>query len=493
MEQAEVRPTRRPAESSGVGAPDGIRTSRRFGLVPDRGRASVRGDMLRRRMLACADAATLLASIGLLTLWSASLSSLFWVGLTVPAWILLAKLHGLYDRDHRSLRHLTVDELSSLLSWATMGAAVTAVLVSLTPAGAMTTTGAVRLWVLIMLIAPVSRAAVRRLWRTITPPEPTLLLGSGPLERATRRKIELFGDIHLELVGHLDDPALRRIVERGESLESDLVLAAGGRLPARLVLATQDVSEHLIAELVRFCRARRVKLSVVPPARGMFGTAVRLAHVAELPFIEYHTGDLSRSSMLIKRSLDIAGSTFLLVLLSPLLLLVAVLIRLDSPGPVFFTQVRGGREGWPFRILKFRSMHCDAEQRLGDLVDVDGLAEPMFKLRGDPRVTRIGRWLRRWSIDELPQLVNVLKGEMSLVGPRPEQMELVVRYAPEHRFRLAAKPGLTGPMQVYGRGELEFDERLAVEREYIENASLLRDLRILMLTVPALLSGKGAF
>jgi len=135
----------------------------------------------------------------------------------------------------------------------------------------------------------------------------------------------------------------------------------------------------------------------------------------------------------------------------------------------------------------------DAEALLPGLVSFDELADPMFKLKADPRVTRVGRVLRRTSIDELPQLVNVLRGDMSIVGPRPEQLDLVERYAPEHQFRLQVKPGITGPMQVYGRGELTFDERLAVEREYVENLSLARDIRIVLMTLPAVLGKRGAY
>jgi lipopolysaccharide/colanic/teichoic acid biosynthesis glycosyltransferase len=144
-------------------------------------------------------------------------------------------------------------------------------------------------------------------------------------------------------------------------------------------------------------------------------------------------------------------------------------------------------------MLKFRTMVEGAHERLADVVEVETLPSPMFKLRDDPRITRVGRLLRRWSLDELPQLVNVLRGDMSLVGPRPEAVEMVERYRPEHRFRLEARPGMTGPMQVFGRGNLSFDERLAVEREYIENLSFGRDARILLMTIPAVLSGRGAF
>ena len=172
---------------------------------------------------------------------------------------------------------------------------------------------------------------------------------------------------------------------------------------------------------------------------------------------------------------------------------VALLIKLDSRGPVFFSQVRAGMGGRPFRMYKLRTMRLDAEEVLDSVVRVEQLEEPAFKIRDDPRVTRVGRVLRRLSLDELPQLFNVLVGEMSIVGPRPEQVEVVERYSAEDRFRLSVKPGITGPMQIFGRGELTFSERLAVELEYVENPSLSRDLRIVIHTIPAVLRGTGAF
>jgi len=249
----------------------------------------------------------------------------------------------------------------------------------------------------------------------------------------------------------------------------------------------------VIAELVKVCRRDGLKLSVVPPARAMFGTAVQLHHIADLPLIEYSTWDVPRSTMMLKRIIDVVLSAAALALLAPVLIAVAIAVKLTSHGPVLFVQARAGRRGVPFRMLKFRTMVADAERRLGELVDIDGIDQPAFKLPHDPRVTSVGRFLRRTSLDELPQLFNVLRGDMSLVGPRPEQVELVERYAPEHRFRLEVRPGLTGPMQVYGRGALRFDERLAVEREYIENLSLRRDLRILLLTLAAVFRGHGAY
>jgi lipopolysaccharide/colanic/teichoic acid biosynthesis glycosyltransferase len=201
-----------------------------------------------------------------------------------------------------------------------------------------------------------------------------------------------------------------------------------------------------------------------------------------------------RSTLALKRAFDVGGAALGLVLGSPFMLAAAIAILVETGRPVLFVQERAGRGGKGFRMFKFRTMVADAERRLGDLVDIDRLSEPVFKLRSDPRVTRVGRVLRRTSIDELPQLFNVLRGDMSLVGPRPEQLELVKRYTPEQqRVRLSVKPGLTGPMQVYGRGDLTLAERLAVEREYVENLSLSRDLRLLALTFPVVRSGKGAF
>jgi lipopolysaccharide/colanic/teichoic acid biosynthesis glycosyltransferase/GT2 family glycosyltransferase len=195
----------------------------------------------------------------------------------------------------------------------------------------------------------------------------------------------------------------------------------------------------------------------------------------------------------VKRGIDIAGALIGLAFAIPLVAIAAVAIKLDSPGPVFFGQVRIGENGRRFRIFKLRSMVRDAERQLDALVDLGTLGEePAFKLADDPRVTRVGRILRRTSLDEVPQFYNVLRGDMSLVGPRPEEERVVQLYTDYHRRRLAVKPGLTGPMQVSGRGNLSFSERLQLELEYIEHYSLRRDLAILLRTVPVLLHGKGA-
>ena len=421
-------------------------------------------DALRRRMLAAADAVAVIAAAVVAEMGPLSVHEAFWTVVLLPVWLVLAKLHGLYDRDHRALRHLTVDELGSIVTWSTVATAVVVPLLALTPANAPDTAGAVRLWLAVTILAAAARGLARLIWRAWTPPASALLLGSGPLEKATRRKLELFGDIHLDVAGTLEGlPA-----EAGdEELDRHVREACGGALPDRLVVCTQDVNEPLLAGVVRLCRRRRIKLSVVPPLRGMFGTAVRLTHVAELPFVEYHTWDASTSTLTLKRCFDVVVASVVLVITAPLLLAAALAIRLTSRGSVFYVQERAGLNGRPFRMLKFRTMVADADERRDDLVGLDRLREPVYKLKADPRVTPIGRILRRWSLDELPQLINVLRGDMSLVGPRPEEVALVERYRPEHRFRLDVMPGMTGPMQVFGRGDLDFDERLAVEREYV--------------------------
>jgi lipopolysaccharide/colanic/teichoic acid biosynthesis glycosyltransferase len=193
-----------------------------------------------------------------------------------------------------------------------------------------------------------------------------------------------------------------------------------------------------------------------------------------------------------KRTLDVLVAVVGLTLSFPLILLAAVAIKLDSPGPIFFVQERVGEGGKTFRMIKLRTMVKDAEQQLESVIEKSALQGPAFKIPNDPRVTRVGRYLRRWSLDELPQLWNILRGDMSIVGPRPEEVRVVAQYNDWHRRRLAVRPGLTGPMQIRGRGMLDLDERVRLELDYIENYSIWRDLAILLRTVPNVLSGKGA-
>jgi exopolysaccharide biosynthesis polyprenyl glycosylphosphotransferase len=206
-----------------------------------------------------------------------------------------------------------------------------------------------------------------------------------------------------------------------------------------------------------------------------------------------HRALIQGPSGVLKRIMDLLGAAVGILLSAPLMLFVAILIKLDSPGPVLFVQRRVGLFGRTFRVFKFRTMVVNAEDLLDQLLDIQELDEPVFKIRHDPRVTRVGRFLRRWSLDELPQFFNVLKGEMSLVGPRPEEVRIVRYYNDFHRARLLAKPGMTGPVQVSGRADLSLRARVQLEIDYIRNYSLGKDLQILLKTIPVVIRGNGSY
>lgn len=200
------------------------------------------------------------------------------------------------------------------------------------------------------------------------------------------------------------------------------------------------------------------------------------------------------SAHVAKRALDVIGSGCALLLLSPLFLAIAIAIKLEDRGPVLFRQVRVGRHGREFRMLKFRSMRVDAEARLKELLAKNQHQTGVtFKLKDDPRITRVGKWLRKFSFDELPQFYNVLRGDMSLVGPRPPVPREVALYSLADRRRLAVKPGITCIWQISGRAEIDFPGQVQLDVRYIESRSLLQDIRILLKTIPAVLSGTGAY
>ncbi|WP_448337103.1 sugar transferase [Chloroflexus aurantiacus] len=195
----------------------------------------------------------------------------------------------------------------------------------------------------------------------------------------------------------------------------------------------------------------------------------------------------------LKRVLDVTVAVIAIILTSPIMLITALLIKLESPGPVIFKQVRVGKDGEHFYCYKFRSMYVDAEQRLRELQAKNEADGPVFKMKHDPRVTRVGRVIRKLSIDELPQLFNVLKGEMSLVGPRPALPSEVAKYTYEQIGRLHAIPGITGLQQVSGRSDLDFKRWVELDLQYIAEQSIWKDIEILLRTIPAVLLGRGAY
>jgi exopolysaccharide biosynthesis polyprenyl glycosylphosphotransferase len=450
-------------------------------------------DALRRRMLAAADISAFLIAVATVSVLVGRNAA--WAAALVPLVLLLAKGHGLYDQDHVRIRHLTIDESGRLFYWVTLTVAAVFLFLHLVKAVHPDAAVPLAMWGTLFVTAFALRAGARALWRKVAPPERAVVIGEGDLAHDVTRGLLMEPGHHLKMVpshraphangngnghhGPLDPVDLHDMLT---TLDLD-----------RVILALPDLDEVTLSSALAACRSRGVKLSVAPPLRGMLGTAVELTHLAELPMIEYRTGDPSRSTMTLKRAIDIVVSASGLVLLAPLCAGIALAVRLDSRGPALFKQRRAGKGGSPFRMFKFRTMVRDAEARIGEVVAIDALEEPMFKVRNDPRITRLGRFLRKTSLDELPQLLNVLRGDMSLVGPRPEETWLVERYSETVRFRLNMRPGMTGPMQIHGRGELTFQERLAVEREYVENYSFWKDLRILVRTVSVVTRGYGAY
>lgn len=262
-----------------------------------------------------------------------------------------------------------------------------------------------------------------------------------------------------------------------------------------VIVALPGDQHQRILEIANRCQDRELRLRIVPDVFDVVMIRATLTEIDDIPLIGLRDPVITGYKSMVKRLFDVGVASFCLVLASPFFVLVPIAILIDSRwrGPIFFSQERVGENGKHFCMYKFRSMVPDAEERLVELVDLEHLPEPAFKLPDDPRITRVGRWLRRTSLDELPQLINVLKGDMSMVGPRPEQVDVVKHYKLWHRKRLSIKPGLTGPMQVNGRGVLPLDERIKLELMYINQYSILEDLKYLLKTIPAVCRARGAY
>jgi exopolysaccharide biosynthesis polyprenyl glycosylphosphotransferase len=343
------------------------------------------------------------------------------------------------------------------------------------------------------------------------------LLCSGALrflyERAIGRIYRRgFGQTPVLLLG--DDEGrtrLRRMMEHAPGayvLAGEVDLGSGGgeeyltsvrevldRTQARgvVLLGAEGLPDEELLELVHSVRLRGVPLRVVPGAFALMRGRTILSEGMGLPLLEVHYPGLDNTQRTLKRVLDVTVSVGGLVLLSPFFLAVAIAVRFDSPGPVLFRQKRVGADEKVFVCYMFRSMQRDAEVRQAALEDLNEAKGPAFKIKDDPRVTRVGRFLRRWSIDESPQLVNVLKGEMSLVGPRPLPVRDFLGMEESHKRRLGAVPGMTGYWQTSGRSDLSFEEMVRLDLYYIENWSLSFDLKIILKTLGAVLRREGAY
>jgi exopolysaccharide biosynthesis polyprenyl glycosylphosphotransferase len=485
-----ARPATPPAEP----APEPVATDAagRLGLTGPEGMRR-RGAMLRR-LLAAGDWAALLGGLCLVTATTSTtdVATLFWAVLFSPAWILVVKLHGLYDNDHRRIRHSTLDELPSLVSASVLGTLVLDVLLALTPAGPLSSASAIAVGLVALGGSFVSRGVLRFLWHRLTGLAAGVVVGPAAAVDMVARRVSTHPETRLVLIGYLSDSEQRASeLPRLGSL-ADISKVAREYEIERVVVTEQEMSEPAAERLIEECKEAGLALTFLPQHYGLLGPGIELNRLAELPVLDFRFSDPSRSTVAMKRVMDVVVSGTLLLLFSPLLLAIAVAILLDSGRPVLFRQRRAGMEGEPFTMVKFRTMVPDAEALLPELIDLETLEQPAFKIPDDPRVTRIGRRLRRFSLDELPQLFNVLRGDMSLVGPRPEEESVVALYDERQRGRLAIKPGVTGPMQVYGRSDLTFEERLAMERDYLDNLSIAGDLAILLRTPRAVVRGEGA-
>jgi exopolysaccharide biosynthesis polyprenyl glycosylphosphotransferase len=337
-------------------------------------------------------------------------------------------------------------------------------------------------------------AATGALQRAVGYQRRTLLVGTGKQVRdVADALVDRLHDAPVELVGFLSRNAGPANGLRSLGTVDDLEAVLSGERIDEVIIADPDFPQTDAVELVDQCHRSGVRVRIAPSTMEILIHRAEFVPGQSVPLFELSPPVFEGIDFAIKRTFDLIGATLLLVLLSPLLLAIVLAVRLSSRGPIVFHSVRRGIGQRPFPCLKFRTMHTDAEQRQADLEELNEASGALFKIRQDPRLTPIGRLLRRFSLDELPQLVNVLRGEMSLVGPRPlpeRDYEMLEEW---HRKRYLVLPGITGLWQVSGRAELDFDDLVHLDFLYLERWSLAFDLTILLKTIPAVLSQRGAY
>lgn len=423
--------------------------------------------------------------------------------LTLPGWIILAKLYGLYERDEERADHSTADDLVGVFHLLTVGTWLFVAGAWLTQLADPSLPKLASFWAFAIVLITLARASVRAFCRRRPAyVQNTVIVGAGEVGQLVARKFLHHPEYGINVFGFVDADPLE---PEGESADLP-VLGPPHRLPEivrlfdieRVVIAFSNEPHEQTLDLVRSLKDLDVKVDVVPRLFEIFGPNVGIHTVEGLPLVGLPPFRLSRSALLLKRTLDLALAAVALVLLGPAFVLIAALIRVDSPGPVFFRQTRMGTGGHTFQIRKFRTMVADAEARKAELASLNKHAwkggDPrMFKVPDDPRTTRVGRLLRRSSLDELPQLLNVVKGEMSLVGPRPlilDEDQHVIEWA---RHRLDLKPGITGLWQVLGRDDIPFEEMVKLDYLYVTEWSLLNDVKLILRTLPAVVHARNTY
>jgi exopolysaccharide biosynthesis polyprenyl glycosylphosphotransferase len=487
------------------GPPLGLRSARgdaarRRSATAARGPAvCLRRDALFRRALLVAD---IVAILGALVL-TVALSSrrvplqLTWESLVgVPLLLIGAKLLGLYDRDETLLRRTTLDEAPKLFQLATLCTLVALLAGRLVVAGTLDRKEALFLWVLLAGLLLLARATARGVALWAGPVERCLFIGDERSGEVVGAKLNGHGGVKAKIVAHLDmdqvapwstdtfsAPRLKEIRDLAQTLDVHRAIIAPGWG------AGADAGETL--NLVRTLKAVDVRVSVLPRMLEVVGSAVEFDDLHGVTLLGVRRFDLTRSSAALKRAFDVLGASLGLLAIAPLLIAVAILIKLDTRGPVFFSQLRVGRHGRRFQMIKFRTMVPDADAMKESLRDRNEAKEGLFKIALDPRVTRMGRFLRITALDELPQLFNIVKGEMSLVGPRPLIVEEDERIEGWHRRRLELMPGMTGPWQILGPARVPLKEMVALDYLYVANWSLWTDVKILLRTVPHVFGRRG--
>jgi exopolysaccharide biosynthesis polyprenyl glycosylphosphotransferase len=492
-------------------APDGTGTFRRLEDRP-RPRARGRRGWLMRRLLLLADVIGLSAAFAVVEILFGSHGqpdafgldselALFFVAL--PIFVLGAKLFGLYDRDEERADHSTSDELARVFLLATVGVFLVSRLAALGSGHEPDLTKMTLFWILLIVCIACGRMVVRALARrSVAYVQNTVILGAGDVGQLVGRKLLQHREYGIRVLGFVDD----RPKERRPDLGDLTILGTVGELPTivreqavdRVIVAFSNERHEQLVPIVRVLRDLDVQVDIVPRLFDVIGPRVHMHTVEGLPLVGLSPVRIPRSSRLIKRALDVVGAFGGLVLATPLLGVIGLAIKLDSPGPVFFRQLRLGKDMREFTMLKFRTMCVDADESThrAYIAETAGQTSPvlengLFKLERPGEITRVGRWLRRTSLDELPQLVNVLKGEMSLVGPRPCLAYELDHFQPHHFDRFLVPAGVTGLWQVSARARSTFGEALELDVLYAHSWSLGLDLSLLARTPLQLLRPAG--
>ncbi len=439
-----------------------------------------RRDYLIRRLLALADAVSVVVALVAMVLISgrAHDTHLLWGLLLVPVWIGLLAVYGLYNRDIKRISHSTVDDVPWILHAVLVACLLTWLYFNLLHIPKLVFFDVLLLGGFAALAMLVLRSLTRGLVIRVLGAERVLFIGDHPME-FLMSKMTAHPEYGLQPVGVVSASS-HTLDEAIDLFDAD-----------RIVLCEPDLEEHEFLALMHRCRELSLKVSVLPQLFSALGPSVEVDDVEGVTVLGINPPVLSRSSRCLKRALDLTGAVVVLVLCAPLVAVMALAIKLDSRGPVFFRQQRVGKGGTPFRLFKFRTMCVGAEQQTDELFCGSEDAN-WLKLDDDPRITRVGRVLRHASLDELPQFWNILKGEMSLVGPRPLIESEDSQIAGWGRSRLELTPGLTGLWQVLGRTNIPFEEMVKLDYMYVTNWSLWADVRLMLRTLPTVITRRGA-